>query len=273
MSFDSDERSVQSSRPRELWLIVTSTQTFRYTTAEVDVVYDGHTWTAIPASRSEIGGASVGDAPEITLTMPISNPFFQAYAFGMPEQSIELTIYRLQGAAVMTWWEGPISDFAVEKGEGRARSPSNLADALDATIPCNRIQRQCNHMLYDTRCTVDRTTVANKLTTTVVSVSTDGLSIVVASIGGLGGHLKGGEIWRTANGDKRTIADQVGTTLSLEAPFRTIGAGNGIQLYRGCKHDVADCGATFANTINFGGHPYIPTVNPWKGDLRGNPWS
>lgn len=273
MSFDTDEKSVQGSRPRELWLITTPTETYRYTTAEVSVVYGGNTYVAIPGARSEVTGASIGDVPEMQLQLPASNAFVQSHAFGMPPQEINLVIYRLQGSAAVTWWSGPITDFAIDKNNAKVRSPSQLSDALDGTIPSANLQRQCNHMLYDDRCTVDRTSVANKLTTTVSSISTDGLTIVVASIGTFNNHLKGGELWRVTGSDKRIILDQQGTTLVINAPFRTIATGNSMQLYRGCKHDIADCAASFGNAINFGGHPYMPTVNPFKGDLRGNPFT
>lgn len=272
MSFDSDEKSVSSSRPRELWLIETPTTTYRYTTAEVDVDYDSHTWTAIPGARSEVGGSSLGDPQDFTLSLPASNPFVQAHAFGMPPQQITLTVYRLQGSAVLTWWRGEISDFTVAKGDAKVRSPSNLADALDGTIPSANVQKQCNHMLYDARCTVDKNNVANKLATTVTSISTDGLEITVASVGALGDHLVGGELKRDADSDNRLILKRAGLVITVSAPYRALAPGDAVTLFRGCKHDITDCVVTFNNAINFGGHPYVPPVNPFAHDIRGYPF-
>jgi hypothetical protein len=38
-----------------------------------------------------------------------------------------------------------------------------------------------------------------------------------------------------------------------------------VTVYRGCDHTIEMCTNTFANTGNFGGNPWIPTVNPMDG--------
>lgn len=271
MIFDGSERSVEGSQPIEVWSIVTPSATYRRTTAEVNQVISGDTYTAVSGARSEVSAASVNDPPEMVLTLPVSDVFVQDHAFGMPPQSIELTITRHQGSASLTWWKGPISAFTVKGDWCTIRSPSQLADALETTMPSAHVQRQCNHVLYDDRCTMDSEDSSFKTTTTVTSVSADGLTVVVASLGTLGSHLKSGHITRSADGDKRLIlAVVVATkTLTLNAPFRALGVGNAVVLRIGCQHDIADCVATFNNAINFGGHPYMPVSNPWQGSIVG----
>lgn len=275
MSFNSVETSIQDSAPREIWQIVTALGTFRYAQAEVDVVFGGNTYTAEPTMRSEVVAASINDPPSMVLDFPVGNPFVQQHAFGMPPQDIQLTITRIQDAAGLVWWVGPITAFNVEGDRARARSVSQLADALDTSIPTLYVSRQCNHMLYDARCGIDRTLAANKKTTTCSTVN--GRTITVASVGAVADdYFKGGELVRDTDGDRRTILSQVGTTLIVNAPFRALaggGPGDAVTLYRGCKHTLTACVDDFSNGVNFGGHPYLPIANPWVGDMRGNPWT
>lgn len=274
MSFDSLERSVQDSAPQEVWDIVSAIATYRRTTSEIDVVFGGNTYTTSPLARSEVQASSINDPPEMVIDLPVGDAFVQAHAFGMPPQDIQLTITRIQGGAGLIWWRGPITAFTIEGDRAKARSTSQLADALDCSIPTAFIGRQCNHMLYDARCTVDRSLAANNTVTTCSTVS--GRTIVVAGVGGhVDSYFKGGELVRTADGDRRTILSQIGTTIIVNAPFRALAGGapgDGVTLYRGCKHTLDACTNDFANAVNFGGHPYVPIANPWIGDLRGNTW-
>lgn len=36
--------------------------------------------------------------------------------------------------------------------------------------------------------------------------------------------------------------------------------------YAGCDHTFATCNSKFSNTANYGGHPYLPTKNPFMGE-------
>lgn len=271
MSFDSLESSVQDSQPRELWTFVTPAATYRYTTAEVPVVFSGDTYTPIAAGRDDFKGATITDAAEMVLELPRTNGFVQDNAFGMPPQNMTVQILRLQGAFYESWWLGAVSAFTVERDRCKVRSPSILADALDMTIPSARVGPQCNRMLYSPGCDVDRDDPANKTTTTVVS--SNGVFVLVASVGGhVDDYFKPGVFIHDADGERRLIIKQTGAQLELNARLRSISGGDAITLLRGCKHTIDACDG-FSNIPNFGGHPYVPKSNPFKGSLVGGSFS
>lgn len=271
--FNSLERSDQSSRPVELWDLVTPEATYRYTNSMVEVVYGGHTYSPVPTMRSERTAGTIDDPPAMVLTLPRGNAFVQAHAFGVPSQNMTVTITRLQDVYARGWYTGKIGPINVKGDVATVRSSSLLGDPLDGTLPSAQVRRQCNHVLYDDKCTVDRDSAANKKATTVTSVSADGLVVTVASLGTLGDKVKLGEMVRDADSERRLVIDRSGLDLTLNLPFRALAALEGITLYRGCKHDLADCDGTHGNAVNFGGHPYIPGANPFQGDIRGNPFT
>lgn len=51
-------------------------------------------------------------------------------------------------------------------------------------------------------------------------------------------------------------------TLHLDRPLLKIAAGQTINLYPGYDGSIDQCDTKFSNRINFGGHPFIPNVNP-----------
>jgi len=80
--------------------------------------------------------------------------------------------------------------------------------------------------------------------------------------------FRAGEIVRNVDGERRAIVDQAGAVLTLAHPFRTLLNGNGVTLYAGCDHTLATCSDKFNNAVNFGGHPTVPSSNPFLTPIR-----
>jgi uncharacterized phage protein (TIGR02218 family) len=283
MSWDSDEMSVQGSRPRELWKIETSSTTYRYATStDDDVVFpgDSQTYTKIAGMRGEIAGAGVGEPTEIVFFVEPTLPAFQQNAFSMPRAFMTITVYRLQtGLTWKTIWTGNITDFSVDdEGNGQMRAPSIVADPLDTQVPGAYMSRLCNHMLFDPRCTINRALSANHVNTTA-SGPMSGTTLTVASIGGKPNHWadNGEVILSTNTNERRQITSQLGNVLTLNAPFcdGDVTGGTTLIVYAGCDHTIdgaQGCVKKYANAVNFGGHPHTTPVNPFFGDIRGYPW-
>jgi uncharacterized phage protein (TIGR02218 family) len=119
-------------------------------------------------------------------------------------------------------------------------------------------QKQCNHVLYDRGCTVAR--AGFKVTTTA---NASGTTLTLAGIGGNpNGWAKHGDVVRVSDGERRSILEQVGTTVTIDVPFGTFVNGDSVEVYAGCDWLVETCVTKFANVANFGGHPEMPTNNP-----------
>ena len=68
--------------------------------------------------------------------------------------------------------------------------------------------------------------------------------------------------------DFRSVVEQGGVgneDLTLLVPFVNNPVGQQIRCLAGCLLRLSvDCEAKFANVINFGGWPYVPTKNPFE---------
>ena len=65
------------------------------------------------------------------------------------------------------------------------------------------------------------------------------------------------------------ILAQSGDTMTLLLPFSLDVAGQDIDLFAGCAHDLTTCDVKFAATLNYGGFPFVPRKNPFNVTLRG----
>jgi uncharacterized phage protein (TIGR02218 family) len=131
---------------------------------------------------------------------------------------------------------------------------------MKSSVPGTFYQSQCNHCLYSSRCGIS--SEAYKLRTTVLNISSNGASLVLASSGGASQNwFKAGEIIRASDGERRMVVYQSGASIDLNYPFPNIKIGDTVDIYAGCDHTVGDCRDKFNNIINFGGHPFIPSSN------------
>lgn len=284
MSYDDDERSVSQNRPIDLYTIVTTTTVYRLTSNETNVAFGGNTFTATTMSRDNLQVTGEAENSELVIHLPIAHPLVQSYAAtGIPEQSVMVTLQRLQSVSGVAFqqWTGPAQGLSIDGHVAMIRVPTTTNDALRIQLPVIAAQKQCNHRLGDQRCAPNPGGVfppgddpgtggpdltALSVSTTIVSIATDGVTL---SVGSVGGHL---DTWAVfgrvvlANGDSRTIISQVGTTVIIDVPFvfGTLFSAPQIKIEPGCDHSPTTCIAKFNNIRNYGGHPQLnAAVNLW----------
>jgi len=267
MSYVDDETSVHDGRPIELYKFVNPIRSYCYTSYHRTIEYNGDVYEAIPLKRSSFTGGSTQDPPNLDIEMPVNKEVVQDHAFQIAPRSLDLTIFRRHGEAgeTVVYWTGHVASVSAKNRTAKLRVPSTFASRMSQSIPNIYYQSQCNHPLYGTRCGVLRSEFV--VETTAVSYS-GGAFIAVGSVGGeADGHFNAGEIVRVADGERRLITSQQGVSLSLNYPFREMNPGDAVEIYAGCDHTIDTCKAKFDNVVNFGGHPYIPTINPFKTKL------
>lgn len=270
MTFDSQERSVQDGEPIQLYKFEGPTALYEYfyTAFPRDVVYDGDTYVSVPLLDTAVATTGNLDFPEVSVDVPVSSQLAIDYAFGIQPASLKLTIFRMQsfGGPVIQWWEGVIDSLNVEGGFAKFRLAFRLDDSLSTSIPRPIYQRQCNHKLYDTKCTIIATNF--DFATTISTV--DGKTITVASVDSNPDQFyRHGEVVRAADGERRLIVDQQGTTLILSLAFKVLASPDAVTLFAGCDHSVVTCRDKFSNVANYGGQPYIPSKDIFRVGLKG----
>ena len=268
MTYVTEDQAVEDSEPVELYRFVgPGSYEYHYTSSRTSQSYNGDTYTPLAISRDEVRITDITAMPDLIVRVPFTCQLVQDY-FPTPLQSLAFYLYRRHGtsANVNTEWEGSVVDFSPSRElEVALRISSTSALALSQPFPRLRVQETCQHIFGDSRCGVD-VPGSYTLSTTVSSVSSDGLTITVASVGSL--SLKGGEIRRTSDGESRMIKNVSGTDVEIDFPFYEISATDAISLVAGCDRSAATCKDTYNNIANHGGMPYMPRLHPFLTKVR-----
>jgi hypothetical protein len=266
MTFFADESGAESSIPREGIEITMLNNVYRLATGTRPIVLDGDTYDVHPASRGELETSIAGvfgNGGQLMINLPMAHAVPQRWmAGGVPPSNIRVRVLRKQvtSGEVEHVWFGSATAMTISGQMAQLAVPSDLARAMARRLPTITVGRNCPHMLYDaSTCKADRST---KLVNAVVST----LSGRVIKVSSVGGHvdqwMRGGEFVHVASGERMTILDQTGLTLTLQLPIYELRVGATLQLYAGCTHAISYCGAVFANVANFGGMPLLPRNNP-----------
>ncbi len=268
MTFDSDERGVETSRPRELIVITHGTTSYQIATGERDILIGGQLYVATPSARSdfEIENASSNQGSaqrDVTIQLAVTHPYVKRYlAFGSPPQLTAITIIRAQLISGETEqvYTGYVTSLAIEHHIARFLLSSKAQRMFGRRLPVLLVDQACGHILYDANCRISRPAFTFSTTVTFV----DGRDIKVAS---MSGHpddwAKGGAVKHTSSGEQMTIWKQVGVDIEMQAPVAEIQTGDAIEISAGCEHDIITCGTKFSNAVNFGALPQRPTSNPY----------
>jgi uncharacterized phage protein (TIGR02218 family) len=250
--YDDYEVSVQEGTPVELYTLETSAGTLYFTSSAEDVVFGADTYTAIPLSRSNVTPPRIGDGKELTITMPVDHAAAQdLLSNGIPQQNITLTIARIHSTAGSSRqiWRGNVIGATTDQQWLRITTLRDHDDTLSIQLPMAKGNRKCQHQLYDAGCKVSSMLV-------IVDIdSVSGTTIVLdAAFVEADGWANGGDIVASAD-DRRNIISQVGTTLTIDVPFRNVSAGTTVVVRAGCDKAIATCETKFNNVVNHGGHP------------------
>ncbi len=276
MGFADDTDSVEDSQKIEYAIITLDGEVYRYTTYDEDIEIDGQTYLAVPFRRGALEVAPSQNPPEMSIEVDAGCAMAVAFASGgMPAQIFTVELYAVEeisGESQLVF-AGDVTSASLSGRELRLKIVADVDEPLTAEVPGVYCQSICNHVLFDNRCQAVRD---DHLVETTLSSAT-GQTVVVASMGGNPDHwASGGQIVNLTTGDRRDVLAQIGTTLTLSAPFRIVdalGVGNLVEVERACDHTVETCRDSFDNVINFGGPMAISpgsSSNPFRDGLRGN---
>lgn len=284
--FLDDESSVQDSLAREIYEFTVGGIVYRMTSASHDITVDGEVYTAEAVSRSQVelvqlGGDSGGDS--ITISLRVDHPIVRRWlAQGVPPKVATVLVRRLQerSGLVERIWSGDIASVDAEDGSVKLTVSSLFSRAFRRRLPTLTVGRQCAHVLYGVGCNVSRTgsspdAIPFRAVTTVQTANGRDVRLSVPTIPVAAvlraKWLQFGELVHVASGERMTIVDQADvdpghsdvTILTLQAHIYGMKVGDSVELYAGCDHTVTTCRDKFANQVNFGGFPSLPTRNPF----------
>lgn len=270
MSYDLAEQSANDGAPVECYKFIGTFRTYYYTTAADQVTVNGEAYDPIPASRTNLRtGSQAEEQLALELTLPFDLDLVRDYAYSESPPGLKLEAYRVhRGTNFATdWillWKGEVTAFSVKGRNATLKVPSIFARALEGDVPNVYYQAPCNHALYDARCGLARAAY----TTTTTVTDAEALAFTVLDDGGVDGDLAAGEAVCTRTGERRLILGNLAGVVTIGYPFVDLQVGDEVELTVGCDHSFTTCKTRFTNGANFGGDPYIPTDNPFTGEVK-----
>ena len=274
MTFAPIETSVEDANVIEFYTFIFGVSTTRFTSYSEDIVYDGNSYQAVPISRSKVQASAEDAINELKIITTIDNPIASQFIANVPGRVGSVTVERAHVDDVsqerVIIFEGFIAQVRFT-GDLQAEITCNPnTNVFKRTGPRFTFQGLCNHVLYDAGCKVNR--LAFLYSDTVISISADGATIDVSGVSANGADWAVGGFVKTPTGgddDARLVVSQSGDSLTLLSPFSVDVLNTDVDVFAGCKHDLTTCNVKFANAINYGGFPFIPTKNPFNSTLRG----
>lgn len=269
--YSDKELSIHEGQPVECYEFAGTFQTYRYTSADVSLTLGGNVYTPLALERSSIrAGTHDEDNIQVQVRCPITATVVKDYGFQITPPALWLTIYRAHRGTDFAvdfakYWQGPVTNISIEGDLAIFTIPSAFASALAGSLPSIFYQTPCNHVLFDSGCKVSR--ASNSVDATVVDIS--GSVVQISTNGGFpDGFFLGGEIADTSSNNRRMIIAHAADQLTVNYPFGKLAVGTPVQVTAGCDHAFnGDCKSKYDNQINFGGHPFIPSVNPFAEGL------
>lgn len=262
MTFDAYETSVESARPVELYHFTIGTTSYYYTSAPDQFLFGGNTYLPRQISRTNPVQSTEERRQQIEVTLPTEDDVcsrFVGVVPGLP-MYLEISKYHRGDTGVFVIWSGTIVGASYQKqGASCVLRGVTTEAAFSRPIPKFKYQGLCNYVLFDSNCQVSSASFKHEDTCSAAS----GNTITVNNLSSKGTDWAKSGYVNLNDSDYRLVLSQSGNTLTLYLPFENDPVGETVKVFAGCDHSLTDCGTKFSNTLNYGGFPFVPELNPF----------
>ncbi len=265
--YATEETSRYSAAPVELYEITHGATVYRYAWSDKDETYGGNTFTKLALERGEIEFNSEAATQNAEVHLPLQNAVTTLFIADTPVQAVKVKIYRFHRGDTSDVIQAFVGEIVALKDISGARATFTCAPSTSlqhARTPWPLCQRKCVYATYSPECGVNKASF--KTTATLSAVS--GLTLKATAFDTPPDQWFRSGWVELANGDRRTVMDHVGDTLTLESPFPGLAPGTSVDAYAGDDHDMATCNTKFSNLVNFLGFDEIPVRNPYRGSIE-----
>lgn len=274
MSYQSNETSVESAQPVELYEFFLGSVPFLYTSSEDTIIASSNIYEPKPIKRGKIEDGPEKRNADFAVELPTSDELAQNFLGVLPGVRVPVTVRRYHrgdvgggGPEVITIFSGFVlsANFS-KKGRLCTLTARSALASLGRIIPARSYMSACNHILYEPNtCRADDTSPLNRVSAAAVTSQV----ATVLTVPGLtlfpDGTFNSGYVESIGTNDFRLILSHVGDTVTLLTPFPIQPAF--VNVFRGCEHSIEACKVDFDNVINFGGFAFVPKRNPFVGSI------
>jgi len=272
MTYLAFETGDETGTPVEIYQLRVGSSEFFFTSGEDRVTIDSITYEPEIISRSSLLHTAEPNEDKITITLPADSPFADIYK-GIPVgEASSVTLLRFHredpDEETVVLFKGNVQLVTFDDDGTEATITSlSILRAKSRQVPRFTYQNPCNHQLYDKRCKLLATDPAFRKNLLITNVTANQITAAGASGFGADFFVAGRAMFLN---DNRHVIGQSVDILTLNIPFRVSPINQTIAINAGCRHRfIADCVGKFANGINYGGHPLIPTKNIFDSGFKG----
>lgn len=256
MAYDDFEFSSSESRPNELYRFTYGGDGRAYvvTSSAFDFPFSGEIYKAIPIKRSEIKRSEEVGKNNLSVYLKRDNSYFNRFLAGTLTYPTTLVLYSIQeDESFRELWTGEVKS-VTKTPDHLDVTLSPISSGARRSILHRKYSIQCPHALYSYYCQV--VTGAYTRTGTIQSISG---SVIISPAFSLeeDGWFSGGTIH--IGSEIKTILSHIGDSVTLLDSFYQVSAGSSFIAKAGCDHSLETCDSKFANHLNYGGCPWIPS--------------
>lgn len=273
MTFATYELSADQGAPLLLFDFFVGSAHFRYTTADRPIAYLAQTYNPIPISAGAINQGNEIKKKTLAVKVPLSDPVVQVLATFPPSGDFMLTITALHQTDPDVQGFNVFVGRVISQNQAGGVVTMNCEPAytgVKATGLRRRFQLNCAHVLYGAgTCTLAPSSFAVPTAISAIAGTAVTCAGLTAPAGLALSDFAGGYIeWDSGLGylETRSINSIAGVVLTINYGSPDLVNGLALTAYTGCDHSTTACNNR-GNILNYGGQPYIPSVNP----LTGNP--
>jgi uncharacterized phage protein (TIGR02218 family) len=266
MTFDAEEKSIESGQPVELYEFIIGATTFRYTSAEDIITFNSQQWLPRQISRNAPIQSTDERKGRLQVSLPSDDDVASRFIGIVPGELMTLTVTRTHRGDLTegyVLWKGRVTGAVYLKDGAECQLEGLTTEAaFSRPIPRFKYQGLCNHVLYDTGCGLTASSFQYTGNVSAISgniITVDGLFASKGAQWARGGYIEFG-----TGVDFRLVLAQPDDNCTLLLPFNDTGlVGQNVKVFAGCDHTLAVCLSKFSNVDNYGGFPYVPTKNPF----------
>lgn len=261
MNYKDTENSLDGRIPIRCYAFRRGALTWLYNTSSEAITRNNMRFLSLTGGISDDGfiRSNGGQSDDFTVTAPATIAIAKLFNEQAPSNRIYLTVYDThQGTdELVQRWSGAISSVNYSDIDKIKITHTPLASLANKPGTTQVYARQCNAVIYDTQCTVNKEQYRVSGTIQQISVN----SIQVAQAANYDdGWFNGGFIEFDAGSgeqDRRYIESHQGMTLVLWGGGISLTLGQTINFYPGCDIARTTCNGKYNNILNYQGCPHL----------------
>lgn len=266
MSYQEYDESVQDGLPIHVFQFVHEGETYRLTDLARAVTALGQTWEPSGLIQGTITQSRELNKDVYTLRLPRSHPVGQIFMSGVQDSITSVTVFRGYlddpDEEFITYWKGRVATPKIEQNLV-VLDCEPITTALRRPGLRARYLRNCRHALYGRGCNLEKDD--SQFVTTDAITAVNGLVVTVPAASEQNDGYYTGGLLQTPSGEYRFIKQHSGSNLTLNKTHASLVVTGSVNIHPGCDRTVTVCLNRFNNLDNFGGVPYLPTINPFGG--------